>query len=151
MRATSIGAAALLVLVLGGCGVPRWPAEGAMTSPYGLRVRSGDRLQVHRGVDIAMPEGTPVNAMAAGRVHIAGWRGSYGLLVVIDHGGSTRTVYAHLSEVRVAEGERVRAGQLIGLSGMTGNATGPHLHFEVIRWGRPEDPVPLLGRAPRKR
>jgi murein DD-endopeptidase MepM/ murein hydrolase activator NlpD len=136
--------------VLGGCSVPRWPVDGVMTSPYGVRLR-GWSPRLHHGVDVAAPEGTAVRAMKAGRVEYAGARGSYGLTVIMSHGSNVRTLYAHLSRVDVAAGERVSGGQVIGAVGRTGNATGPHLHFEVWRWGRAEDPVPLLGDFPRRR
>ena len=138
-----LGAAALLA----GCAIPRWPADAPMTSPWGLRFL-GIRPDLHRGVDLAVPAGTPVRAMAGGRVRFAGTQGSYGTVVWIDHGGSVLTVYAHLSELRVRTGEAVEGRQVVGLSGASGNATRPHLHFEIWRWGRSVDPVPLLGGRP---
>jgi len=137
---------AFLFLPLG-CSIPRWPAHGPITSPFGLRF-NGIRPAIHRGVDISIPEGTPVIAMKRGRVRHAGPLGAYGLTVIIEHGPTLVTLYAHLSEIRVRAGEEVEGKQVIGLSGRTGNATGPHLHFEVRRWGRHEDPVPLLGGPP---
>jgi len=136
-----------LQLLLSGCSVPRWPVEGVMTSPYGLRFR-GIRPDIHEGVDIAAVTGTPVRAMKSGRVEHAGSWGGYGLSIVIAHGTNVRTLYAHLSRIDVREGAQVRGGEVIGAVGQTGSATGPHLHFEVWRWGRAEDPVPLLGNAP---
>lgn len=118
-----------------------------MTSAYGVRWR-GWLPEVHRGVDVAVPTGTPIRAMSGGRVRFAGVQGDYGNVVWIDHGGGVLTVYAHLSRLDVGTGDPVDAGQQIGLSGSSGNASGPHLHFEVWRWGRPVDPVPLLGRRP---
>jgi murein DD-endopeptidase MepM/ murein hydrolase activator NlpD len=134
-------------LLASACSIPRWPVSGVMTSPYGLRMRGGSP-GLHHGVDIAAPTGTPVQAMRSGRVEHAGAWGGYGLSVLISHGPHVRTLYAHLSRIDVREGERVRGGQRIGAVGRTGNATGPHLHFEVWRWGRPDDPVPLLGGFP---
>ena len=120
-----------------------------MTSPYGLRFR-GLSPDMHEGVDIAAPTGTPVRAMKSGRVEHAGAWGGYGLSVVLTHGSNVRTLYAHLSRIDVKAGDRVNGGDQIGAVGQTGSATGPHLHFEVWRWGRAEDPVPLLGsRVPR--
>lgn len=118
-----------------------------MTSPFGLRAR-GFLPEIHRGVDIHVPDGTPVHAMKAGVVRHAGALAGYGLVVILDHGDGLRTVYAHLSTVAVRAGERVGHRALLGRSGRTGNVTGPHLHFEVLRNGRAVDPVPLLGRAP---
>jgi len=106
--------------------------------------------EIHHGVDVYVPEGTPVNAMKAGDVVFAGAWGSYGLAVVLQHGGDVRTLYAHLSSIAVTAGEHVDGHTVIGLSGRTGNASGPHLHFEVLRRGRAEDPVPLLGGWPRE-
>lgn len=104
--------------------------------------------EMHHGVDIPAPEGTPVLAMSNGRVTYAGTMSGYGNVVILQHGGGTQSLYAHLSAIDVSTGDEVRGRQTIGRVGSTGNATGPHLHFEVIRWGRAEDPVPLLGRRP---
>ncbi len=137
----------LAVFTIAGCALPRWPVDGPMTSPWGLRLR-GLSPDFHHGVDIGVPNGTPVRAMKAGRVAHAGTMSGYGLVVMIDHGTNLRTVYGHLSRIDVRVGDRVDHQQVIGLSGATGNATGPNLHFEVIRWGRSADPVPLLGGRP---
>jgi len=139
--------AALFVLAPAGCGLPRWPVDAPITSPFGFRLR-GLLPELHRGVDLAVPEGTPVKAMAAGTVRFAGSQRGYGNVVWLDHGGSVLSVYAHLSAIRVQAGAAVRGGDIIGLSGSTGDATAPHLHFEVWRWGREKDPVPLLGGRP---
>jgi murein DD-endopeptidase MepM/ murein hydrolase activator NlpD len=146
MRFAVIALASLLVL--SGCAVPRWPVDGPVSSPFGIR-RDGFDFRVHRGIDIAVPTGTPIRAMAPGRVHFAGSMSGYGLVVIIDHPRGTRTVYAHLSDIHVATGQVIRGRPVIGLSGATGRVTGPHLHFEIRRQGRPEDPVPLLGSFPR--
>lgn len=140
-------AALLLAVAAAGCAIPRWPVDGPMTSPFGVRWR-GFLPELHRGVDIAVPTGTPVRAMAGGRVRFAGVQGSYGNVVWLDHGGAVLTVYAHLSAIQVTAGQSVGPGDVVGLSGATGNAAGPHLHFEVWRWDRQVDPVPLLGRFP---
>lgn len=120
-----------------------------MTSPFGLRL-NGLLPDIHRGVDISMPTGTPVTAMKAGTVQFAGTMGGYGTVVILEHGKWT-TVYAHLSQLKTARGERVKAGATIALSGASGNASGPHLHFEILRDGRPFDPVLLLGGPPPRR
>jgi murein DD-endopeptidase MepM/ murein hydrolase activator NlpD len=86
--------------------------------------------------------------MAGGRVRFAGVQSGYGNVVWIDHGGEVITVYAHLSEIQVATGQAIGPGQVVGLSGSSGHATGPHLHFEIWRWSRPVDPVALLGTYP---
>jgi murein DD-endopeptidase MepM/ murein hydrolase activator NlpD len=106
---------------------------------------------LHRGVDLDVPTGTSVHAMAEARVRFAGVMSGFGNVVWLDHGGGILSVYAHLSTIQVREGENVRGRQVIGLSGATGNATTPHLHFEVWRGGREVDPVPLLGGLPRRR
>lgn len=147
--ARGVLAALLIALVLGGCSIPRWPVDGTISSPFGLRRHGGFLPSVHHGVDIPLPVGTPVHAMAAGTVIFSGTMRGYGTLVVIDHGSQVHSYYAHLSETQVQRGDRVQGRQVIALSGMSGNVTGPHLHFEIRRRGWPIDPVPMLGRMPR--
>jgi len=130
-----------------GCAIPRWPVEAPMTSAYGLRFR-GIRPEVHRGVDLAAREGTEVHAMSPGRVRFAGVQRGFGNVVWLDHGGEVMTVYAHLSVIQVRTGDKVDGHDVVGLSGSSGDARGAHLHFEVWRWGREVDPVPLLGGRP---
>ena len=138
---------AALALLSAACAIPRWPVDGTLTSPYGLRFR-GASPDLHPGVDIAAPAGTPVHAMKPGRVVFAGTMSGYGSTVIIDHSTTLRTLYGHLSRIDVANGQEVRHQEVIGAVGATGNATAPHLHFEITRWGHKEDPVPLLGRHP---
>ena len=147
MRAAAV---CLLLLLMTGCSVPRWPVDGQVTSPFGLRGRGLD-LDVHRGIDISVPAGTPVRAMAPGEVVFAGTMSGYGLVVIVDHDQGVRTLYAHLSELRVEAGMTLEGRGVIGLSGSSGRSTGPHLHFEIQRRGSAEDPVPLLGGVPRGR
>jgi len=137
----------LVLLTVGGCALPRWPVDAPMTSPFGLRLM-GIRPDVHRGVDLGVPTGTEVRAMTDGRVRFAGVMSGYGNVVWIDHGGQVLTVYAHLSRIDVQEGQQIEGGEVLGSSGSSGDVTGPHLHFEVWRWGREVDPVPLLGGRP---
>lgn len=137
----------LLTLSLTGCGLPRWPASGPLVSPFGIRFL-GLAPDLHRGVDIRLPLGTEVRAMSGGRVRFTGVQRGYGNVVWLEHPGSVLSVYAHLSKILVQPGEDVRGGDIIALSGQSGNAAGPHLHFEVWRWGREVDPVPLLGGFP---
>ena len=145
---TSRAALALAALVAAtGCHLPRWPVEARLTSGFGLRML-GITPDIHRGVDLDVPTGTTVGAMAAARVRFAGVMSGFGNVVWLDHGGGVLSVYAHLSEIHVRAGERVSPGEALGLSGATGDVTAPHLHFEVWRWGRPVDPVPLLGGRP---
>ncbi|MBE3590987.1 MAG: M23 family metallopeptidase [Firmicutes bacterium] len=123
-----------------GTGVFVWPTSGGViTSPFGWRWGT-----LHPGVDIGVPIGTPVYAADSGTVVAAGWESGYGKRVIISHGRGLVTVYGHLSSIRVQAGQEVRRGQLIGLSGMTGHATGPHLHFEVRVNGAPVNPVKYL-------
>ena len=140
--------ALLCLVVLAGCHLPRWPVDAPLISGFGLRFM-GSRPDVHRGVDLNAPTGTPVQAMAGGRVRFSGVMRGFGNVVWVDHAGGLLSIYAHLSELRVRQGDSVDTGQLIGLSGATGNAASPHLHFEVWRWGRPVDPIPILGGRPR--
>ena len=139
--------ASSLVLLLCGCGIPRWPVDAQMTSPFGLRLM-GFRPDVHRGVDLGVPMGTEVRAMSDARVRFAGTMSGYGNVVWLDHGGSILTVYAHLSQISVRVGSTISGGSVVGLSGASGDTTGPHLHFEIWLWGRETDPVPLLGGRP---
>ena len=118
-----------------------WPVEGRLMSYYGQRtdpLNGGDAF--HSGLDISVPVGTQVHATADGIVMDAGFEGSYGRLVVIDHGNGLRTYYAHLSRVDVIPGMDVRRGQAVGASGASGRVTGPHLHYEVRRNGFPLNP-----------
>ena len=148
MRGRAAGLFALLAVA--GCAIPRWPVDGPLTSAFGLRW-AGLLPEIHRGVDIRVPSGTEVRTMAPGRVRYAGTESGYGNVVWMDHGGGVLTVYAHLSDIRVKTGDIVEGHAVVGLSGATGDATGPHLHFELWRWGRERDPVPLLGGRPRSR
>lgn len=116
-----------------------WPLTGAISSPFGMR--DG---RPHEGIDIAVEEGTPVRAAAAGRVVFAGSRGTYGLAVIVDHGDGHRTLYAHCSRLLVTEGSSVGTGTVIALSGNTGRSTGPHLHLEVLKNGVPLNPLIYL-------
>lgn len=98
----------------------------------------------HFGVDLRAPHGTPVRASGSGRILKATRSPSYGLVVDIDHGNGYITRYAHLSRVGAREGQVVRRGQVIGLSGATGVTTGPNLHYEVYRNGWQVDPCPFI-------
>jgi murein DD-endopeptidase MepM/ murein hydrolase activator NlpD len=130
-----------------GCSIPRWPVEGPLVSPFGIRFR-GIRPDLHRGVDISVPDGTEIRSMSKGTVRFAGVMRGYGNVIWLDHRGEVLSVYAHLSSILVEEGEQVDGGQLIALSGRSGDAAGPHLHFEIWRRGRELDPVALLGGFP---
>jgi murein DD-endopeptidase MepM/ murein hydrolase activator NlpD len=99
---------------------------------------------VHAGVDIAAPPSTEVRAAGDGLVVASGEDGAYGRYVVLDHGAGLVTVYSQAERTYVKQGEKVRAGQVIALSGSSGRATAPHLHFEVRRNGRPADPLQFI-------
>lgn len=122
-----------------GSGMLGWPVSGPVTSSYGARWG-----RMHEGIDIAVGEGTPVHAAAAGTVIYAGWMGGYGNLVVVDHGNGLSTAYAHNSSLAVAVGQSVAAGEVVSYSGNTGNSTGPHVHFEVRANGSAVDPLGYL-------
>lgn len=118
-----------------------------ISSNYGYRVHPIYKTRrLHAGVDLAAPNGTPVYAAESGVVTVAqSWSG-YGNCIIIDHGGGLMTLYAHLKPggILVEKGEQVKRGQKIGLVGMTGTATGYHLHFEVRKNGEPVDPMPYF-------
>jgi murein DD-endopeptidase MepM/ murein hydrolase activator NlpD len=116
-----------------------WPVQGPITSPFGPRWGG-----FHPGIDIGVPEGTPIHAAAAGTVIYCGWESGYGNLVVIDHHNGLATAYAHQSKIEVSCNQNVAQGQVIGLSGCTGFCTGPHVHFEVRVNGTPVDPLGYL-------
>ena len=118
----------------------------AFTSGYGVRSDpfSGGAAR-HMGIDLAGPVGTPIYATADGTITESAFNsGGYGNLIKIDHGRGIETRYGHLSKLLVAEGTRVRRGQLIGLMGSTGRSTGSHLHYEVRIEGRAVNPVPFM-------
>lgn len=115
------------------------PSEGVVVSPFGMR-----RGRMHTGVDFGASHGSAVVAAEAGRVIRAGWFGGYGLCVDISHGNGMVTRYAHLSNIKVSVGNNVQRTQVIGAVGNTGNSTGPHLHFEVLKNGSPQNPLNYL-------
>jgi murein DD-endopeptidase MepM/ murein hydrolase activator NlpD len=144
----------------GAAGVPEGrllaPVTGAvLTQPFGCtsfllepanpRCPSG---HFHGGLDLAAPLGTQVRAATGGRARVLWNPSGYGLYVLLDSGGGLQTLYGHLSAASVLDGDAVRAGQEIGRMGSTGLSTGPHLHFEVRRNGRPVDPTPYLPAIP---
>jgi murein DD-endopeptidase MepM/ murein hydrolase activator NlpD len=128
-----------------GKGVFSAPVSGAITSTFGNRLHPiFHTMRMHTGVDFAASTGTPVKAAADGVVFAAGERSGYGNTVILDHGNTLATLYAHLSRIAVADGATVTRGQVIGYAGSTGYATGPHLHFEVRVNGNPVDPLKYL-------
>jgi murein DD-endopeptidase MepM/ murein hydrolase activator NlpD len=119
-----------------------WPAQGLLTSGYGFRRNpfGGRGWRLHTGIDIGGQRGYEIYASADGTVISAGWDGGLGKAVRLDHGFGLTTVYGHMSRPLVRDGQRVVAGQRIGLMGTTGHSTGPHLHFEVQIDGNSMDP-----------
>jgi murein DD-endopeptidase MepM/ murein hydrolase activator NlpD len=116
-----------------------WPVNGPVVSPFGMRWG-----QLHAGIDIAVPAGTPIRAAASGTVVLAAYTDGYGNYTCIDHGGGISTCYAHQSSFAVSSGQSVGQGQVIGSVGCTGHCFGDHLHFEVRVNGSPVDPMGYL-------
>ena len=120
-------------------GLLLWPVKGPVTQGYGPTkfAQTHYHSKFHNGIDIGVPIGTPVKAAYEGRVVALGdqdkycWRGAYGKFVVIEHPNNLATLYAHLSLIKVKEGQEVKKGEIIGFSGNSGFSTGPHLHFTV--------------------
>ncbi|MBT1074248.1 M23 family metallopeptidase [Geobacter grbiciae] len=115
------------------------PVNGPITSGVGWRVDpfGSGRLVYHRGIDIAVPVGTPVRATRRGRIAFAAVHGGHGATVIIEHDNGGRTLYGHNSSLSVRRGELVDAGTVVALSGNSGRSTGPHIHYEVLAGGRP--------------
>ena len=110
-----------------------------LTSFYGERWG-----RLHPGVDLGAPQGTPFTAVAAGKVILCGWNGGYGNNVMIDHGDGIVTVYGHASKLLCKEGQLVKAGDRIALTGNTGHSFGAHLHFEVREHDKPIEPLAFM-------
>jgi hypothetical protein len=124
------------------------PVEGRPGSPFGLRRWiNGEPRSAHTGMDIKASEGQPVRAANSGRVVLVGDFFFGGNSVFVDHGQGVYTMYMHLSRVRVTEGQEVAKGEVLGLVGMTGRATGPHLHWGVRLGGARVDPESLVDRT----
>ena len=119
-----------------------WPVNGPIVSGFGMRWG-----RLHAGVDIAVPNGTPIRAAAAGTVAFTqseGASGGYGNYTCVQHGGGISTCYAHQTSFSTSAGAHVSQGQVIGISGCTGHCLGPHVHFEVRVNGAPTDPLGYL-------
>ncbi len=122
-----------------GSGSLIWPANGSVSSGFGPRWG-----RLHAGIDMPLPEGTPLRAAASGKTVIAGWVSGYGNYTCIQHTASMSTCYGHQSRLGTSVGASVKQGQVMGYSGNTGNSTGPHLHFEVRINGTPVNPLGYL-------
>lgn len=125
------------------CGMPVTHLA-RISAPFGQRRARG---RIHQGLDFAAPTGEPVFATAPGVVTASEWRGAYGRLVIVSHANGMETRYAHLSRFDVRKGARVARGETLGAIGSTGRSTGPHLHYEVRRGGKPLDPAGHIGRC----
>ncbi|HKL40549.1 MAG TPA: M23 family metallopeptidase [Cryomorphaceae bacterium] len=128
----------LLVLAPDSCDFVS-PYTGRKTSDFGYR-----RYRYHYGVDIKLYQGEEVKSAFEGVVRIAQYDGDYGKVVVVRHHNGLETLYAHLSKLNVKEGDKVEAGDVVGLGGSTGRSTGSHLHFEARYKGEPIDPNALI-------
>jgi murein DD-endopeptidase MepM/ murein hydrolase activator NlpD len=127
-----------------------WPIRsGYITSYYGMRIHPTKRRRIfHEGVDFAAPRGTPIVAVADGVVVFSGKRSGYGHVVDIRHVNGLVTRYAHNQTNLVREGQQVRQGQKIATVGSSGTATGPHVHFEVLKNGQHQNPIRYAGSTP---
>ncbi len=121
------------------------PVDGSVGSGFGFRSDPfTNRTALHTGLDFPADTGTPIHAAAGGLVLESAWHPEYGHLLEIDHGNGLITRYAHCSKVLVTPGTLVKRGQLVAQVGNTGRSTGPHLHFEVLVDGVPQDPARFL-------
>jgi murein DD-endopeptidase MepM/ murein hydrolase activator NlpD len=138
---TKITATSLQVAAASRSSTFSWPVTGKVTDGYGWRTHpiTGKR-QFHEGIDIAASSGTAVRAAASGTVTFAGWSNGYGRLVVVGHGEGYETKYGHLSRYAVSKGAKVSKGDTLGYVGQSGDATGPHLHFEITVSRQPKNP-----------
>lgn len=145
--ATSAAAQALALSTAYGLG---WPVSelARVSSPFGPRTHPLLKKKMfHRGVDLSVPTGTPVRAVAAGTVRRASEDAVNGRVLILDHGRGVTTAYCHNSELRVQVGQRVEHGDVIALSGNTGRSTGPHLHYQLELSARPVDPLRFRPRS----
>jgi murein DD-endopeptidase MepM/ murein hydrolase activator NlpD len=124
----------------------RFDGRGNVRSPYGYRAEGGGYGRYHYGLDLHARRGDPVYSAGDGFVVAVGTRGAYGNSIRVDHGYEVTSLYAHLDRVLASPGQAVRRGEVIGLVGSTGNATGPHLHFELCWRDRWIDPLVVLPR-----
>ncbi|MGN6557822.1 MAG: murein hydrolase activator EnvC family protein [Solirubrobacterales bacterium] len=132
--------------IKGGSGSMIWPVDGPVVSGFGPRTINGS-YEYHPGIDIAVPEGTPIRAALGGTVSLQqseAESGGYGNYTCLDHGGGLSTCYAHQSSFAVSLGQSVSQGEVIGYTGCTGYCFGPHLHFEVRINGSVTDPMGYL-------
>ncbi|QEK11921.1 M23 family metallopeptidase [Crassaminicella thermophila] len=123
------------------------PASGKITSKFGYRISPiTNRIQFHKGIDIANKEGTNIIAAGTGIVTFSGWNSGYGKTIIISHGYGYRSVYAHNKKNLVNVGQKVQKGDIIAKMGSTGRSTGPHVHFEIHYKGKQIDPLTILNK-----
>jgi murein DD-endopeptidase MepM/ murein hydrolase activator NlpD len=123
----------------------RWPVRGRVNSEYGNRKSPWtEDTEFHAGIDIGANRGTAVQAPAAGTVVFAGTAPEYGTTVIVDHGQDIKSLYGHLSQISVKQGQKVERGTLLAYTGNTGRSSGPHLHYEILVKGRPVNPRAYL-------
>ncbi len=122
------------------------PHFGEQTSGFGYRKNpfGGNAVETHKGLDFRGEEGSPIRVTAEGKVVFAGQKGGYGNCVIIKHENDLKTLYGHLSEINVKDGQSVILGQIIGKLGSTGRSTGPHLHYEILHKEEKIDPQKFL-------
>lgn len=121
------------------------PVDGIVSSPFGERTHPiSGTSKIHHGIDIAADRGEEIYAVRSGQVTFAGIKGSYGKTVEIRHADGSISRYAHADKIHVRVGDRVQAGECIADVGSTGQSTGPHLHFEIRKFGRSIDPMSYL-------
>jgi murein DD-endopeptidase MepM/ murein hydrolase activator NlpD len=124
-------------------GLLKTPVDGArLTSGFGMRMHPIlGFTRMHKGVDFGVPTGTPIYAAGDGVIEFSGWAGGYGRFIKIRHNQHMETAYGHMSRLAATVGEQVHQGEIIGYVGMTGDATGPHLHYEVVKDGAQVNPI----------
>jgi len=128
-----------------GTGQFSYPVHARISSPFGPRRHPIHKvISFHSGIDLAAPNGTPIMASDSGVVIFNGWYGGYGKVVIVDHGKDYTTLYAHLSKAIANKGKSIGKGEVVGYEGQTGYSTGPHLHFEVRKYGKPQNPLNFL-------
>lgn len=126
----------------------QWPCYGRITGGFGPRIHPiMGYKEIHLAIDIAADRGTPIKAPADGKVILADWQPGYGKLIVIEHGWGFMTRYGHCSKILVKRDQKIKRGQVIALVGSTGYATAPHLHYEIWKNGRAQNPKKYLTEA----
>jgi murein DD-endopeptidase MepM/ murein hydrolase activator NlpD len=113
-----------------------------VSSPFGMRNHPvNGRFKMHSGIDLRMPLNSPIVAAKDGEVTMSHYYGDYGNCIEIEHHNGFKTLYAHLNSIKVSKGDRVKEGEIIGYAGRTGNSTGVHLHFEILKEGKYSNPI----------